>query len=127
EENRAIGRCEALESLRKFGWSRDHVGIEPKQLELRQLLLELGFKPLGAGAEARELSRTAFRAKLRSRLTKTAMVTVEESVTVKRERDVAARAPARRSARPTVDRGRDASPVEEEDRLAAAVGDRAEF
>jgi hypothetical protein len=50
----------------------------------------------------------------------------ERAVAVERERDVAVRAAARDAARAAVDRGRDAPPVQEEDRAAARVGDAAE-
>ena len=53
-------------------------------------------------------------------------MTVQVLVPVEDERDVAVRAAARLAASPAVQRGREPAPVEQEDRLAAILGDLAE-
>ncbi len=57
----------------------------------------------------------------------TAVVAAESRVAVQHERDVAVRTTDRRAASAAVQRGCDAAPVQEQDRLAAAVGDLAEL
>ena len=56
-----------------------------------------------------------------------AVVAAQHPVAVQGERDVAVRAAARRAARAAVDGRRDAAPVQQQDRLAAALGERAEL
>ena len=55
------------------------------------------------------------------------MVAVERVVAVEDERDVAVRTAPRLAAGTAVDRGRDTAPVEQEDRLAASLGQLAEL
>ena len=52
-----------------------------------------------------------------------AVVAAQRAVAVQDERDVAVRAADRRAAGAAVQRRRDAAPVEQQDRLAAALGD----
>ncbi len=82
---------------------------------------ELGLQLLRAGADARELDRAAVRAVLRQRLRVPAVVAMQPLVAVERQRDVAAPAPPRPAAGTAVDRTRDASAVEEEDRAPASL------
>ena len=79
------------------------------------------------GADARELDRAAVRAVLRQRLRVPAVVAVQPLVAVERQRDVAAPAPPRPAAGTAVDRARDASAVEEEDRAPASLLDGGEL
>ena len=90
------------------------------------MLLELPFQPLRPRADPRQLERAARGTAPRLGLGEAAVVAVETTVAVHGERDVAALAPAREATRPAVQCGHEAAPVEEEDRLAAALGDLAE-
>src|SRR5581483_11584728 len=95
--------------------------------ELRHVLRELALELLRAGADAREVSRPACRADLRRSLREAAMMAVQARVTVQRECDVAARAAPRLAARAAVQRGRDAAPIEQQDRLASVLDESAEL
>ena len=55
------------------------------------------------------------------------MVTAQRPVAVERQRDVAVAAAPGHAARAAVDRGRQAAPVQEEDRFPAALGDAAQL
>ena len=55
------------------------------------------------------------------------MVAVQTCVRMQSERDVAEPAAARDAAGPAVDRGREAAPIEEQDRLAAVLRDPAQL
>ena len=89
--------------------------------------LELPLESLRAGADPRELDRAALGAGLGRRLRVPAVVAVEAFVAVQDERDVAVGAAQRLAAGPAVERRRDAAPVEQQDRLAAVLGELAEL
>jgi hypothetical protein len=55
------------------------------------------------------------------------VVTVQPSVAVQRQRDVAEPAAARKAAGPAVQSRREPAPVEQQDRLAAVLSERAEL
>ena len=55
------------------------------------------------------------------------MMTTQRPVAVERQRDVAVAAATGHAACAAVDGGRQAAPVQEEDRLAAAFGDAAQL
>ncbi len=61
------------------------------------------------------------------RLAIAAVVAVQPAVAVQRQGDVALAAAAREPAGAAVERRRDAAPVEQQDRLAAVLGDPAEL
>ena len=105
----------------------DRVGIEPDSLELGHALLELALESLRAGADPRELHRSAGGARFGCRLGVTAVVAVEALVSVQDESDVTVVAAERLAAGPAVEGGRDAAPVEQQDRLAAVLRDLAEL
>ena len=120
-------RGEALERGRRarpgFGGG---VGVEADPLQSGNVLLELLLEPLRPGADAGELRASRTRGRGRgcgSRVA--AVVAAERPVRVQDERDVAARAAARRAAGAAVERRREAAAVEEQDRLAAVARDRA--
>ena len=62
EQDAGLGVAEAAERLGHLLGLRDGVRVEPDQLELRQLALELALELLRPGAEAREVGRLAHRA-----------------------------------------------------------------
>ena len=126
-QNRTLGAREPLERLAQLLGLRDRVGVEPDPLELGDVLLELALEPLRPGTDPRELGRAARRARLAGRLASAAVVAAEGFVRMQRERDVAVRAAACRAAGPAVERGRDAAPVEQDDRLAAVLCEPAEL
>ncbi len=82
---------------------------------------------LGSGAEPGKLGRVAGRTRTRCGLGVTAVMAPEPHTAVKHERDVAVRAANRHTTGAAVQRGRDTTPVQEKDRLAAAIGDPAEL
>ena len=129
EQDGAVGAAEALQRLLELGGPGRRVGVEPDPLEPGHVLLELPLEPLRAGADADELRRAAGGAELVPGLLVSAVVAAEGAVPVEHERDVAPRAAARLAARPAVESGDEAAPVEEQDRLAAValdVGQRGE-
>ena len=85
---------------RKRAGPRGGVGVEADPLELGNVPLELLLEPLGARADVRELGRPAGRAGLRYRLAMPAVMAMEPSVAVQRQRDVAVPAAARQRRRP---------------------------
>ena len=94
------------------------------ELELREVARELALEPLRArrrAARARP-SRTPGTSPATARRGRSGG-SAARRVAVEDERDVAVRAADRRAARAAVERGRDAAPVQEQDRLAAAVGE----
>src|SRR5262249_9563559 len=103
------------------------VGVEADQRQLRKLASELSLEPLGASPEAREVGRAARRAHLRRALRVAAVMAPQRLVAVQDETDVAVRAANRLPACAEVGRGRDAAAVEEQDRLAPGLRDRAEL
>src|SRR5437588_8267125 len=114
---------EALERIPQLLRLLDYVGIEPDHLELGDALRELAFELLRACADPREVGRAACRARLPHRLEAAAMVTAQRPVAVERQRDVAVAAAPGQTACAAMDRRRQATPVQEEDRLPAALGD----
>ena len=89
---------------------------------LRQLPLE----PLRARTDSGELDRPAGGTGLGRCLGVAAVVAAETPFAVKDERHVAERAPERRPAGAAMERGRNAAAIQEQDRLAALLLDRAE-
>ena len=102
----------------------DGVAVEPDQLELGQLARELTLELLCSRSEPGQIGRLAHRARRRRALDEAAVVAAQLRVAVQDERDVAVRAADRRAAGAAVERRRDAAPVEQQDRLATALGDR---
>ena len=123
DEDDAIAGGKALERLLVRAALRRRVGIEPDPLELGHVLLELPFQPLRPRADPGQLERAARGTAPGLGLGEATVVAVETAVAVHGERDVAALAPARHPTRAAVQGGHEAAPVEEEDRLAAALGD----
>ena len=121
DEDDAIGGGEPLERLLERTALRSRVGVEPDPLELGHVLLELA----SPAAACRRRSAPARASRTRDSsglgLGEAAVVAVQTAVAVQRERDVAAPAAAREAAGPAVQRGHEAAPVEEQDRLAAAA------
>ena len=103
------------------------VGVEADHLQLGQLLRQFALELLRPRADARELRGAAGGARLPHRLEAPAVVAVEDVVAVQRQRDVAVRTATRRPARATVDGGRDAAAVEQEDRLSVALDHRSQL
>ena len=122
DQDGPLGPAEALERLPHGARPGGGVCVEPDALELRHVPLELLLEPLGARADVGELDRSARRAGVGHRLPVAAVVAVEAPVTMEGQRHVAVPAPSRDSAGAAVDRGRDPAPVEQEDRLAAVLG-----
>ena len=116
----ASGR-EPLERLAQRAGPRRRVGVEPDPLEAGHPPRELGVEALRAGPDARELDRSALRARLRQLAGEPAVVAVQAAVVVQGQRDVAAPAAPRHAARAAVDRPRHAATVEEENRASAAL------
>ena len=127
ERGRAGRRAKRSSASRSAPGPSGRVRVEPDPLETGDAARELGLEPLRPRADARQLDRPAARAALGQLLGVPAVVAVETAVRVERQRDVAAPAPSRQSARPTVDRARDPPPVEEEDRAAAPLLDLREL
>src|SRR6266545_7544617 len=127
DEHDAIGRGEARQRGGERTGARDGVGVEPDALELRQLRLQLPLEPLRARTEPRQLRRAAARARVRLGLGVGAVVATQVPVAVEYQRDVAVVAAERRATGAAVQCRRDTAPVEQEDRLAAAVDDAAEL
>ena len=127
DEDDAVGGRETRERRRECTRALDRVGVEPNSLQLRHLRFELALEPLRAGSEPRELRRPAQRTRLRFGLRVAAVVAAQKPVRVQDERDVTVLAAERRPARAAVQGRRDAAAVQQEDRLAAAVRDRAQF
>ena len=113
-------RSQGLRLLRR-------VGVEADRDQLGQLPCQLALEPLRAGADPGEVDRAAGRAFGGCRLGVAAVVAAQAIVSVQDERDVALRTPDRRAAGAAVQRRRDTAPVQEQDRLAAALGDRPEL
>ncbi len=126
QQDPALGGGEAPEDLGEQPWLGGDVRVEPEPLQLRQSLGQLGLELLRAGTDARHLGRPAGRTELGRGLAAPAMVAVEATVGVERQRDVAVRAAEGEPAGPAVQRGCDSTTVEEEDGLAPAVGELAE-
>src|SRR5262249_61937683 len=103
----------------------DGVCVEPDAIELRHARLELALETLRPCAETRELGRPAGGTRRRLGLRVPTVVAAQRAVTVKDERDVAVHATQCQAARATVQRRRDAAPVQEKDRLPSPVRDRA--
>src|SRR5581483_8744317 len=127
DEDGAVGGGEALERRAELAGLRDGVRVEADPLELGDALLELALEPLRAGADPGELGGAAGGARLLRRLARAAVVAAERSVPVQRQRDVAVGAAAGGAAGAAVEGGRDPAAVEEEDRLAAVLGETAEL
>src|SRR5262249_27006318 len=94
-------------------------GVEPDPLELGDVAFQLALEPLCPGPDARELRRPARRACFAGGLAGAAVMTTQTPVAVQCERDMAVRAAGGGPAGAAMERGRDAAPVEHEDRLAA--------
>ena len=103
------------------------VGVETNRHELRQLLRQLPLEPLRARTDSGELDRRAGGTGLGRCLGVAAVVAAETPFAVKDERHVAERAPERRAAGAAMERGRNAAAVQQQDRLAAVLLDRAEL
>ncbi len=121
DEHGAVGPPEPLERVAQLLRLLDRVGVEADPLELRHVLLQLALELLRARADPRQLGRAAGRADLPHRLERAAVVAAQRPVLVQRERDVAALAPPRRPAGAAVHRGRHPPPVQQQDRLPAAL------
>ena len=67
EQHRAVGVAKRAQRGGELLGLRDRVGVEPDQLELRQLALELPLELLRPRAEPREVGRAARRARRRRR------------------------------------------------------------
>ena len=94
------------------------------QLELGEPLRELALELLRPGADPRELRRAARRAGLGRRLVVAAVVAAQRAVAVEDERDVAVRAADRVSPQARqCSAGATPAPVQQQDRLAAALGE----
>ena len=126
EQHRARRRRGSAQATGELLRPGDRVGVEPDQLELGQLALELPFEPLRPRPEARELRRPARLAGRRRLPLVAAVVAAKRRVAVQDERDVAVRAADRRPAGAAVERRRDAAAVQQQDRLAAMLGDPAQ-
>jgi hypothetical protein len=105
----------------------DGVRVQANTRQLRQLRSQLALEPLRAGADPRQLGRCAGGARGRLGLGVGAVVAAQRPVAMQDERHVAVRATERDPARTAVQRRRDTAAVEEQDRLAAVLGDRAEL
>jgi hypothetical protein len=123
DERRGASAREALQRVAQRAGLRGNVGIESDSLEPRHPARELGVQTLRPRPDPGELDRATHRAFGRKLDRETAVVAMEPRVRMERQRDVAAPAPLRRSARPAVDRARDAAPVEEQDRPPAPLRD----
>ena len=102
------------------------VGIESDSLELRRAP-RAPFESLRAGADPSELHRPAGGAGLGRGLRVPAVMAMEAFVAVQDECDVAVVAAKGLAAGPAMERRRDAAPIEQQDRLAAVLGDLAEL
>jgi hypothetical protein len=122
EEHGAFGAREATEEIGEVVRLGDGVGVEAKELQLRQPLRQFSLQALASGPEPGELRGATDGAEGWGRFPVSAMVAMQESVRVQRQSDVTALAPWRRSTRSAMERGRDTAPVEEEDGLAAPIG-----
>jgi hypothetical protein len=100
----------------------DRICVEPEPLELGDSLLELSLESLRPRSDPGEVDRAAGGTGLGGRLREAAVVAVQRVVAVQDKRDIAVRAPSRLATRPAMDRGRDPSAVEQQDRLAALLG-----
>ena len=127
DEHGALRLREPLERLAQLLRLRDRVGVEPDPLQLGDVALELALEPLRPCSDPRELGRAARRARLPAGLARAAVVAAQRPVAVQRERDVAVRAATGDTAGAAMQRRRDAAPVEEQDRLAARLGEPAEL
>ena len=127
QEHPALAGGEASEDLDDPSGMPRGICVEPEALELGNPARELRLEPLRPGPEAGDLRRAARRARDRRLLPAAAVVAVESIVGVERQRHVAGGTPPRQAARAAVERGRDTAPVQEEDRLAAAVCERAQL
>ena len=124
QEDAPLAGREAAERLGERSGPRGDVRVEAETLQLRDARGELLLELLGACAEPGDLGGAAGGADLGRRLAPPAVVAVEETVAVQRQRDVAGLAAQREPAGPAVERRRHAAAVQEQDGLAAAVGDR---
>src|SRR6266516_5584950 len=89
--------------------------------------LQLALELLRPSAQPRQLRRRTLGTRLGRRLAPAAVMAAQGTIAVEDERDVAVGAADRRAACAAVQRRRDPSPVQEQDRLAAALGDLAEL
>jgi hypothetical protein len=127
DEDGVLGAREPLERLPQLLGLSDSVGVEPDPLELGDVPLELPLEPLWPRSDPGELGRAALRARVRGGLARAAVVAAQRPIPMQRERDVAVRTAAGDAAGATVERGRDAAAVEEEDRLPASLREPAEL
>src|SRR6266545_6924922 len=127
EQHRPVGGRETAQRRCERSGFRNRIRVEAKPLELRHPLFELPLEALGAGADPREPGRTAGGTGFRRRLSHAAVVAMQESVAVEDERDIAVRAATGLAAGAAVQRRRDAAPVEQQDRLPAALGELSEL
>ena len=97
------------------------VRVEPYSVQPWNALLELRLESLRACADARELDGPALRTLFRKLRRVPAVVAVQSPVRVQCQRDVATPAAASASARATVDRARDAPPIEQENRSPSTL------
>ena len=127
EQDGAVGVAETAQGGGQLLGVARRVGVQPDQLQLRHAGGQLPLEPLRAGADPGQLDRAAGRAFGRLRLGVPAVVAAQAPVPVEHEGDVAVGAAEGRPAGPAMQRGRDPAAVEEQDRLAAVLGDRAEL
>jgi hypothetical protein len=122
DQDRSIRRRECAKRRGELTWLPDRVGVEPEPLQLGKPLLELSLEALRTGSDPRHVDRAALGARLGGGLGEAAVVAVELVVAVEDERHVAVRAAPRLAAGTTMDRRCDAAAVEQQDRLAASLG-----
>ena len=127
DQHGPVHPAKALERLAQRTGPGRGIGVEPHPLQLRHVALELLLEPLRSGPDVRELDRAAGRARLGNGLSVPTVVAVQPAVAVQRQRDVAVRAAPREPTGTAVECGRDTAPVEEQDRLAAVLGETAEL
>ena len=118
---------EALEHVLERAARRRGVGVEAQHGDAGPARVDHGLDdPLGARAEPHDVDRPAGRAGARHVLGVAAVVAAEPPAGVQGQADVAVGAAEPASAGAAVQRRRGAAPVEQEDRPAALVGERAE-
>ncbi len=122
EHGRGLAR-EALERRVEAAAPLGGVGVEPEHRDVRQQLAHGLADALGARAEPCQLDRSAVRALRGRALRVAAVVAAQAPARVQREAHVAALAAEPLAAAAAVQRGRLSTPVEQEDRPSALVGE----
>src|SRR5439155_507282 len=121
-EGRVAERAAALELS-----AQELLDVVPDPLQLGDVGGKLVLQPLRPGADPGQLCGAALGTERRRRLGVPAVVATEHVALVQHQRDVAVRAAAGDAAGAAMDGGGEAAPVEEQDRLAAALGELPEL